>query len=54
MKPSPGSDGEYTDKEPETDTTTPAGKPAATDGDAAGEYTDSDTPTRPTPKTRSS
>lgn len=50
MKPNPGSDGEYTDKEPETDTTTPANEPVVTDTDVEGEYTDGDTPNEANPQ----
>ena len=44
MKTNPESDGEYTDTEPETDTTTSADEPVTADPDVEGEYTDSDTP----------
>ncbi|WP_166790552.1 hypothetical protein [Cryobacterium tagatosivorans] len=50
MKINPGSDGEYTDKEPETDATTPADEPDLTDAEVEGEYTDSETPNGPNPQ----
>ncbi|WP_166787969.1 hypothetical protein [Cryobacterium adonitolivorans] len=50
MKANPGSDGEYTDSEPET------GSPESTldETEVEGEYTDSDSPNESSPDTRSS
>ncbi|WP_166789105.1 hypothetical protein [Cryobacterium sp. TMT1-21] len=50
MKPNPESDGEYTDAELETDTSSPADDRATTDPDVEGEYTDGDTPNEANPQ----